>query len=326
VGGRGRGGAAPARDSSVLLLLSPDARRRERALGRRIAAGLAHDCHVRIAELRGPGDEERVVELARAWRTSRVVAAGGDGTVSRAAHVALALGVPLGIVPLGTSNSVARALGIPSSLEAASDVALSGSLRAIDTARIDTARIDTARIDTARIESAGPSGPRPVVLLAAIGLHAQAISAAARPTKAALGRLAYVLAGARAVLETGPFAARVELDDRRVELETRSIVVASFAPRDTMLARGHLRPDDGLLEMTAFHAPGRVEALAAMAALGACALVDVPAPSRYASTFSCRVVRIATDPPMPVLVDGDIVGETPVSIGIAPASLRVAVP
>jgi diacylglycerol kinase family enzyme len=315
-GGRGSGGDATARDSSVLLLLSPDARRRERALGRRIAAGLAHDCHVRIAELRGPGDEERVVELARAWRTSRVVAAGGDGTVSRAAHVALALGVPLGIVPLGTSNSVARALGIPSSLEAASDVALSGSLRAID----------TARIDTARIESAGPSGPRPVVLLAAIGLHAQAISAAARPTKAALGRLAYVLAGARAVLETGPFAARVELDDRRVELETRSIVVASFAPRDTMLARGHLRPDDGLLEMTAFHAPGRVEALAAMAALGACALVDVPAPSRYASTFSCRVVRIATDPPMPVLVDGDIVGETPVSIGIAPASLRVAVP
>src|SRR5690348_1489189 len=59
-----------------------------------------------------------------------VVAAGGDGTVIGAIPLALARGVPLGIVPLGTFNDLARTLGIPTDIKKASKVIVSAHTRA----------------------------------------------------------------------------------------------------------------------------------------------------------------------------------------------------
>jgi diacylglycerol kinase family enzyme len=55
-----------------------------------------------------------------------VVAAGGDGTINAVANAAMALGVPMGVVPLGTFNFVGRAHGIPEDAEAAARVLLDG--------------------------------------------------------------------------------------------------------------------------------------------------------------------------------------------------------
>src|SRR5688572_22083061 len=64
-----------------------------------------------------------------------VIAAGGDGTVSLVAGVLAGTEVPLGILPLGTSNSIAGGLGIPTDLSGAIATIAGGHTRAIDTAR-----------------------------------------------------------------------------------------------------------------------------------------------------------------------------------------------
>jgi len=61
-----------------------------------------------------------------------VLACGGDGTVTRCAEALRGTGIPLGILPLGTGNLLARNLGLPLDLDAALVTALTGSNRRLD--------------------------------------------------------------------------------------------------------------------------------------------------------------------------------------------------
>ena len=100
-------------------------------------------------------DAENGLALTRravAAGASLVFAVGGDGTVRACAEALAGTDVPLAIVPLGTANLTARALGLPTQADRAVDVGFGGRDRRIDLARIDLARIDPARIDPARID------------------------------------------------------------------------------------------------------------------------------------------------------------------------------
>ena len=68
---------------------------------------------------------------------SLVFAAGGDGTVRACAEALAGTGVPLAIVPLGTANLTARALGVPGRAGRAVDAGFGGRDRTIDLARMD---------------------------------------------------------------------------------------------------------------------------------------------------------------------------------------------
>jgi diacylglycerol kinase family enzyme len=66
-----------------------------------------------------------------------VIAAGGDGTIIRAVPVAMEKGVPLGLIPLGTFNDLARTLNVPAEIAGACEVISGGTTRAIDVGRVN---------------------------------------------------------------------------------------------------------------------------------------------------------------------------------------------
>ena len=70
--------------------------------------------------------------IQREQPLDRVIAAGGDGTLNTVVQALVGTGLPLGIIPLGTANNLARTLEIPSSLEGASKVAAGDTTRSID--------------------------------------------------------------------------------------------------------------------------------------------------------------------------------------------------
>jgi len=76
-------------------------------------------------------------EAAKASGLGAVVAVGGDGTISSAAAALAGTERPLGILPLGTRNHLARDAGIPLGLEAAAKVVAAGHVRAIDIAEVN---------------------------------------------------------------------------------------------------------------------------------------------------------------------------------------------
>jgi diacylglycerol kinase family enzyme len=152
------------------------------------ARGAAVDVHD-VREVCGPdGDPSGVL----ASGPERVVVAGGDGSVGAAADLAARLGVLLAVVPTGTANDFARALGVPLDLDAA--VALAG-------------RPDPARrpVDVAR------AGDRPFVNAASAGLSVLA-ARHAHDLKPRLGPVAYAVGALRAGITARPVGVRVRVD------------------------------------------------------------------------------------------------------------------
>jgi diacylglycerol kinase family enzyme/membrane-associated phospholipid phosphatase len=110
-----------------------------------------------------------------------VVAAGGDGTVRVVCAEMAGTGIPLGIVPMGTGNLLARNLGIPLTADAALETALRGQDRAIDVVAVEGDSLDKTRF----------------VVMAGLGLDAAIMAGAPDALKAKIGWTAYVVAGAR---------------------------------------------------------------------------------------------------------------------------------
>lgn len=99
-----------------------------------VRATLADRFHLELAYPRSADELSEAARTAGPSGGDMVIVAGGDGTVSAAAHGLAGTGVPMGILPLGTANDLARELGIPRSAEAAARhlAAVEGSARDID--------------------------------------------------------------------------------------------------------------------------------------------------------------------------------------------------
>jgi diacylglycerol kinase family enzyme len=238
-------------------------------------------------------------ERAASAGSDLVVAVGGDGTVRGCAEALAGTGVPLGIVPLGTANLLARALALPRDPASALNVAFTGRDRPIDLATADDVTFTA---------------------MAGIGIDA-AVVAAAR-FKRHLGWHAYALAGV-AHLRMAPTTFSIRIDDGPpITTTARSVVVANsgLLPGGfTILANCH--PDDGVLD---------VGVLAPRGPLGWAALAGrVMRGDGRLRRFPARRVAITASEPLPVQADGEVLPGTPartLTVAIRPESLLVRVP
>ena len=82
--------------------------------------------------LDGKTDDEKLPERIASYQPDRLVAVGGDGTIKQVAEYALNANLPLGILPAGSANGMARELGIPSTLEESLEVVVNGIAKPID--------------------------------------------------------------------------------------------------------------------------------------------------------------------------------------------------
>ncbi|MBW4619364.1 MAG: NAD(+)/NADH kinase [Cyanosarcina radialis HA8281-LM2] len=92
-------------------------------------------CHLTTYLTTREIEPSQLAKLALRGGVRSVIAAGGDGTIAGVANALVGMGIPLGVIPTGTLNSFATVLGIPTDLEAASRIILSGVTRSVDIAR-----------------------------------------------------------------------------------------------------------------------------------------------------------------------------------------------
>jgi YegS/Rv2252/BmrU family lipid kinase len=258
-----------------------------------------------------PADQAReIVAMITAGTdsgTRLIIASGGDGTVSAVAGAVIGTGVPLGVIPRGTANAFSVALGIPTNLKGACDTILAGNTHVMDAARCNDL---------------------PMILLAGIGFEAGMVNRATRELKNAFGPLAYVLAGAQQFANQQPFHARLEIDGEQSEVEASAITVANVAPPTSVLAQGfgEVVPDDGLLEVTIATPPTRLQGLNALASLMASAVVRAPTVREDLLCLRARAISIDSDPPQPLVIDGEMLEANPVRIECLPKSLTLFAP
>lgn len=233
-----------------------------------------------------------------------IVVAGGDGTVATVLGAAAENGAPLpvAIVPLGTGNGLARALRIPLTVDAALAATLDG---------------EVARHDVAIVE---PYGHRFATFLGA-GYDAEVNADADRGSKRRYGLIAYLRAGAARLANRRNHAVTLILDGetRRLRAHTVSVFDAGSFTFAGVPLGPEARPDDGLLDVTVLRRPGALGTLLDVARL---AFGRSVAPAAR----QVRELRIEADPPLPVHADGEVLGETPVTIRVLPTQARILRP
>ncbi len=242
-----------------------------------------------------------------------VFAAGGDGTVRACAQAIAGTGIPLAIVPLGTANLTARALGIPSRADRALEAGFSGRDR----------RIDLARVGGDGIGGDGAGGIS-FTAMAGIGLDAAVVGAARTPHKRRLGWLAYAAAGLTQ-LGLPPHDFTVRLDGGEpLTRRARCVVVgnAGLLPGGFWLLP-EARCDDGRLD---------VGILAPAGALGwprvaGRVLTRSRRQDRTLERFQARHVTISAGADLPRQIDGEIItpGRT-LTVSVCPGALTIRQP
>jgi diacylglycerol kinase (ATP) len=239
-------------------------------------------------------------ELA-AGTVERVVAAGGDGLVNLAVQSLATTGVPLGLIPAGTGNDFAAALGLMDGPRGTA-----GAAEALG---------EATPVDLLRVESG--DGVRWVASVAILGFPA-AINARANRTRLPLGSARYTVAA----LTELPRYSRVVLDLRVDGVPTTSDS-GMLAIGNTcyfgggMLACPDALPDDGRAHLTSIEGVGRIGILAHLARKSG-GSADRPEVRRLVATR----YEIANEG-LELWGDGEPLARTPLSVEVVPQALQV---
>ena len=233
-----------------------------------------------------------------------VIAAGGDGTVRACAEVLAGGAVPLAVVPAGSANLTARALGIPARLEPALGVAFDGRNRSIDLGSADGAVF---------------------VAMAGIGIDAAVVGAAHGLAKLLAGWTAYAVAAA-GQLWWRPVTFTIRIDDREpLTRRARCVTVGnSGALPGGFAVMPDARLDDGRLDVVVFAPAG----LPGWADVGYRVALGSRRDDAQLERYQAATVEIqAEGRGLPRQLDGEIIEtSSTLSVRVLPGALLVRVP
>lgn len=252
---------------------------------------------------------EALVKDAIAAKADLVIASGGDGTVSAVAGALISTDIPLGIIPRGTANAFAVALGLPRLLPIrnACQTILNGNVRTVDAARCNGL---------------------PLILLAGVGYEAVTVELANREMKDQWGVLAYLMAGWQSMDTHQLFETEIEAEGTVYQLEAHAITIANAAPPTSVLAHGggEVIFDDGLLDVTITSAETKLQGITTMLRMLGAAITRSGIEQQNVVHLSARKLRVTANPPQKVVLDGEIIGTTPIDVECIPAGLKVFAP
>jgi diacylglycerol kinase (ATP) len=231
-----------------------------------------------------------------------VVIGGGDGTLSGAAESLVETQLPLGILPLGTANDLARTLAIPLDLSGACSVILDGVQHRIDLGRVNE---------------------RYYFNVASLGLSVLVAKNLRSQLKRRWGLLAYAIIAARALRRERSFRAKIACDGRRTRLRSIQLTVGNgrhYGGGLTMSEDAGI--DDHVLDLYSI-APVRWWRLLW--------LVPLLKSGRLRRTDGVRLMRgrritVRTRRPMEINTDGEVTTHTPAVFEVVPDAVTVLVP
>lgn len=266
---------------------------------------------------RGPRDAERIAREGVRAGIERIVAAGGDGTLSEVASGLLSaeLGgyAAIGILPLGTGSDFSRTLGEPRQLDRIVERLAEGKTREIDAGRVsfrDT-RGRPATSYFANVASLGLSG-----------LVDELVNRNAR-SKLLGGRVSFLIATLRALARHRGEPAALWLDGEPVfegPLVLAAVANGQFFGGGMWIAPS-ARPDDGLLDLIVVPDSRKLRLLGRLPRLYRGSHVELP------DTLVCRgrvvEARCGANVRVPLDVDGEALGSLPARFEILPNAISL---
>jgi diacylglycerol kinase (ATP) len=287
----------------VLLLANPASRRGNRL---RIAAKHAFraagvEVDEMITERPGHGRE---LCTKYAAQYDAVFTLGGDGTAMEIVSALAGTSKPVGVLPGGTGNLIARALGTPMLMRHAVRALLGGDVKQVDLGVLGDGRH--------------------FAFAAGVGIDARMIEATPPWLKRKIGVLAYVITAGKALLRNEKFLLRATVDGETIEREAVSVMVTNFGAvlHDRLTLGPGIRQDDGKLDLCVFSPNTVWDGLRILWRLARKDFRNDPCMLfRSGAHF-----RIETDPASPAQADGELIGKTPFDVRVQPLAATLLTP
>ena len=288
--------------SSAALIVNSASRSGQKAFEDACAALKALRIETDAHAVDDPRRLPRIVQAALAKKPDVLILGGGDGTVSSLVDYIVGHNVPLAVLPLGTANSFARSLGLPLDLDEAVNVIAAGNTR----------RIDLGMINDDYFANFAAMGMSPLI--------AETIP---HGVKKWGGRLGYAVWAAIQALRFRPFQLTViDMAGRRERLSALEVRIANGSYQGGAELVENAQVDSG--EIIVQVVQGRTHGRLALSWL--LRLLGLPQLDRTTREFHARRLRIETDPPLPISIDGEVLAHSPATIGIAPRIIEVITP
>jgi diacylglycerol kinase (ATP) len=277
------------------------------------SAGLDPD--VRLTQ--APGDATELTRQALRDGAGKIIALGGDGTVSEVVNgffdgdTAVSPEAELAVVCRGSGCDFIRTFGIPKDSGRALRIAAEGAVRTIDLGRVSFTGPD------------GKPAQRRFANVASAGMTGVAADIANRSGKPLGATVAFAWAAVSAIVGYRNTRFTIEIDDRHLERICNNVIVANgryFAGGMKILPEAE--PDDGALDVLVFGDISRRDLALNLHKLYRGTHVTHP----KAEVGRGVRVQVSPDQPLPIEVDGEVPGTTPASFDIQPAALRLRVP
>lgn len=225
----------------------------------------------------------------------------GDGLLGAIGGAMAGSDTPLGLIPAGRGNDLARVLGVPVEPEAAVETILAGHSRRIDV---------------------GEANGRPFLGIASVGFDSEA-NRRANETRFLRGNLVYAYAGVRTLLGWKPARFSIRVDEERIRLTGYSIAVAnSSCFGGGMYIAPAAELDDGLFDVVAIGEVGKLRFLGNLPKVFKGTHVE----NDEVRVFRARQLELSASRPFPVYADGDHLTDLPVALRVLPSALSVLVP
>lgn len=255
-----------------------------------------------IVETTGAGTASRLAAAATAEGADIVAAAGGDGTLSEVMNGLIGTGAKLAVLPLGTGNDFIRTLGLPPELPRAVETLFHGRPKPIDIGQVQG---------------------RWFLNIAGCGFDAVVAERVNRGFRFLRGTSAYLAAVFLSLMNFRPAALSLTLDGETREAKAMlcSVCIAQYYGGGMRVAPDALL-DDGLFDLFLLGDVGKIEFLRAFPRVFQGTHITHP----RVTMLRARTVRIESETPLPIFLDGDIIGTTPAEFTLHPKAIEIMAP
>lgn len=249
-------------------------------------------------------DPQHLSDVIRRYQhqVDLVIVGGGDGTLNAAVDGLVDTQLPLGILPLGTANDLARTLGIPTSLSDACEVIAKGQLHRIDLGWVNGKHFFN---------------------VASMGLSVQITERLTKEVKRRWGVLAYAVTALQAIWQARPFRAEIRINGESIPVKTIQIAVGNGRYYGGGMAVVHdATIDDQRLDLYSLEVRHWWQIIALLPAIRGGRYIN----SRDVRTLHGQEIEVYTRRPRPINTDGEITTYTPAHFRVIPYALSVLVP
>ena len=292
--------AAPqATPRKALLLVNPKARNGGFSLEEE--RNVQREGGITPFEPEGDADCSAVIKR-HAQGCDLVILGGGDGTLNAAAPALVETGLPLGILPLGTANDLARSLGLP-----------------VDP--VEAARLITT--EEARPADLGCVNGHYYFNVASIGFSADLAGDLTAESKKTWGTLGYGIAAIRVLRRMRPFTVYIEHDGQTETVRTIQVSVGNGRHYGGgMTVEETATVDDGKLDFYSLEVAHWWRLLMLLPALRK----GTQGKAADVRAFSTTEIVVKTKKPRPVNTDGELSTYTPAHFKVLPKAVRIISP